>query len=205
MFRISRVSICLSFILSFSTLLPAQEPRDVDGPKLSPVITAATGGEKVRFGSPAAGIAQIRVQIMSATGDVLFDSAWKDGNVLDWTIESLGQPLASGSYRCVVMVKDLDGQVTRKEAVLTAEGGQVSIEARAGDEGLTMVEAGESGPKITMLAHDEKNGAIVNTSGDLSFRFGEFFAGKDNERMRLTAEGSLGIGTDKPQAPLASE
>ena len=75
MLRISRISICLSFILSFSTLLSAQEPGDVVGSKLSPVITAATGGEKVRFGSPAAGIAQIRVQIMSATGDALFDSA----------------------------------------------------------------------------------------------------------------------------------
>jgi hypothetical protein len=200
MFSISRSSICLLCILSFSTFLSAQEQRGVDGARLSPVITAATAGEKVvRFGSLAAGVAQIRVQITSATGDPLFDSAWKDGNVFDWPIESLGQPLANGSYRCVVMVKDIDGQVTRKEAVLTAEAGQVSIESR-GNEGLTIVGAG--GPKITMVAHDEKNGAIVNTSGDLSFRFGEFFAGKDSERMRLTAEGNLGIGTDKPQAPL---
>jgi hypothetical protein len=194
MFKMCRFSICLLSIFSFSTLLSAQEQRDVDGPSMSPVITAATAGEKVRFSS-AASVAQIRVQILSAIGDSLFDSAWKDGNVFDWPIE----PLVAGSYRCVVMVKDLDGRVTRKEAGLTTEGGNVSFESRSGSDRLTIM---GSGPKITMLAHDEKNGAIINTSGDLSFRVGEFFRGKDSERMRLTAEGSLGIGTDKPQAPL---
>lgn len=189
------------FILSVSTLLSAQEERGVDAARSSPVITAATAGEKLRFSSPV-GVAQIQVQIISAAGDPRFDSTWKDGNVFDWEIENLGQPLANGSYRCVVMVKDLDGRVTRKEAVLTVEGGRVSIEPGAGNDGLTAVGTGESGPKITVLAHDEKNGAIVNTGGDLSFRFGEFFAGKDSERMRLTAGGRLGIGTDKPQAPL---
>src|SRR5262249_32002214 len=55
---------------------------------------------------------------------------------------------------------------------------------------------------ITQLALEGTNGAVVSTSGDLSFRFGDFLAGQDTERMRLTAEGKLGIGTDKPQAPL---
>jgi polyhydroxyalkanoate synthesis regulator phasin len=100
------------------------------------------------------------------------------------------------------MVSDLEGQVTQREATFTAHEGQVSIEPRAGAEGLTIISAGGNGPKITMLAHDGENGAIVSTSGDLSFRFGNFLAGKDSERMRLTAEGKLGIGTEKPQAPL---
>ncbi|MGZ5385668.1 MAG: hypothetical protein ACXWH0_17030, partial [Acidimicrobiia bacterium] len=156
------------------------------------MITAGAAEETVRFSSPT-GIAQIRVQIVAATGDRLFDSAWRDGNVLDWKFESSGQPLANGSYRCIVMVKNLDGRVTEREAALTARDGQISIESRAGNEGVRILEGEESGPKVTILVHDEKDGAIVSTSGDLSFRFGKFFAGKDSEKMRLTAEGNLEV------------
>ncbi|MGZ4809629.1 MAG: hypothetical protein ACXV7D_09920, partial [Thermoanaerobaculia bacterium] len=144
----------------------------------------------------------MRVRIVYASGEVLFDSAWKDGNVLDWPVEAQGQPLTSGSYRCVVMVKDIAGQVIQKGSTFIAQGGQVSFERRAGLEGLTIVGTDEVGPRITILSHDEDKGAIVSTSGDLSFRLGNFFAGRDKEAMRLTAEGSLGIGTEKPQAPL---
>jgi hypothetical protein len=177
-----RLLICLSFVIAVSTSLSAP-------------ITAAPAGEKVRF-SAGADVAQIRLQIVASNGEAAFDSAWRDGNVFDWPIESPGHPLTDGSYRCTVTVKNLDGQTTQREATLTAQNGKVSI------EGLTPAGDDETGPKITLPVHDEKNGAIVNTSGDLIFSFGNFFAGKDIERMRLTADGNLGIGTDKPQAPL---
>ena len=173
----TRLALCL--LLIASTVLADRQDR-------SPVVTAAAAGEKVRFSSPGP-VAQIRVQILSMTGETLFDSTWKDGNVLDWPAGKL----ADGSYRYSVMVKDLDGQVAQKESALLARAGQITIEPGAENE-----------MKITLLAHDGANGAVVSTSGDLSFRFGNFLAGKDNERMRLTADGNLGIGTEKPQAKL---
>jgi hypothetical protein len=52
--------------------------------------------------------------------------------------------------------------------------------------------------KVTIVAHDGKSGAVASTSGDLTFRTGDFFASKDKEGMRLTTAGNVGIGTDQP-------
>jgi hypothetical protein len=111
----SRSAILSLCFLWFVPSLSAQDETRVAMQRLSPVITAATAGGQFRFSSPA-GVAQIRVQIISANGEAQFDSTWKDGSVLDWPIESPSQPLGNGLYRCVVMVSDLDGRVTQREA-----------------------------------------------------------------------------------------
>ncbi len=194
--------VCLCSIVVLASTAFAQDPASATAlAKVPPVITAAAAGENVRFSS-AAEICQIRLQIFSAGGAAIFDSSWKDGDLLDWTVESQGHPLASGTYRCLVMVKDLDGRVSQREATLIAQGGKVSFDPSGGNGGLTIVAGNEAPAKITVLAHDGANGSIVSTGGDLSFRFGNFLAGQDSERMRLTSEGKLGIGTDKPQATL---
>ena len=165
-----RVAACLLFLSCVSTVIFAAQ-------ETTPLLAAASA-EKVRFLLPGPA-RQLRVQIFSPDGSPLFDSGWKDGNVLDWPANN---PLASGSYRCLAMVREMDGRVTQKE---------FSIE-QSDDPGL----------KVMLLVHDGFNGSVVSTSGDLVFRFGNFLAAKDGERMRLTAEGNLGIGIDKPQAPL---
>jgi hypothetical protein len=53
-----------------------------------------------------------------------------------------------------------------------------------------------------LAAHDGQDGQIVSTKGALSFRTGNIFSGSDHEQMRLTEDGRLGIGTEKPQATL---
>ena len=109
----ARVATLLLCVLWFSPSLSAQDETRGALQKSSPVITAATAGGKFRFSSPA-GAARIRVNIVSASGETGFDSAWKDGSVFDWPMEIPGQPLGDGSYRCVVMVSDLEGRVKLK-------------------------------------------------------------------------------------------
>src|SRR6266849_888567 len=145
-------------------------------------ITAASAGERMRFTSPDTA-AQIRVQILSIDGGVVFDSALSDGNVFDWPAEGAVNTLVNGSYRCLVTVRDLDGKVTEKEATVTSRDARLSMEGPSD----------ASGEKVTLLAHDGSNGTLVSTAGDLSFRFGDFLAGKDVERMRLTADGELRV------------
>lgn len=141
------------------------------------VITTSSAGPRVRFTSPAA-TSQMRVQILMPNGDALFDSAWRDGSLLDWQAGSL----ANGTYRCIVMIRDLENQITQKESALIARDGEISIEEHAAAE-----------PKVTLVAHDGSNGEIATTAGDLKFSFGDFLSGKETERMRLKANGDLQI------------
>lgn len=197
-----RVNCCLFFLFLSSVAVLAfgrQQPSTSTGPANSlrlPVVIGSASGTKVRFTAPGATAAKVRMQIVSDSGEVLFDSAWKDGNVLDWeSAGNQGEPLAAGSYRCVIEVMDLRGTVTETDAALSTDGQRVSLDpAASGSDGLAILGSeGDVGPKMTLLAHDGANGTIVSTSGDLSFRFGNFLAAKDIERMRLTADGELRV------------
>ncbi|MCA1850363.1 MAG: hypothetical protein LC672_04805, partial [Acidobacteria bacterium] len=70
-----------------------------------------------------------------------------------------------------------------------------------GDEGLKVLAEGEPGA-MTVAAHDGRGGKVVSTQGALTFGTGNIFSGADVERVRVTEEGRVGIGTDKPEATL---
>jgi hypothetical protein len=142
--------------------------------------TAAADGVRV-LSSPS--VVALRVQVFSSNGATVFDSNWKSGNVLDWiAADSLGHPLAYGSYRIVVDSKDLAGQLDRKEATLRVDPNAITVDGQT-----------TSSPRITLLAHDGESGQLISTSGDLSFRFGDYLNRKDTEAMRLSPEGNLDV------------
>ena len=192
----------------------AQEPAG--RPALG--VTATIGAERVRFVA-ASSVYQIRLEVFGAGEAKVFDSGLQPGNVLDWSLRDLeAQPLFEGTFGCVLTLRDLSGQVAKRWGVLVREGqgakwlGSGGAREAAGELRLldAVGEAGEliaasrngAGLATTLLAHDDRGGLLASGSGGLSFRLGDYLAGRDVERMRLSEQGNLGIGVDNPQARL---
>jgi hypothetical protein len=180
-------------------------------------VLAAPSAEQVRF-TALGEVYQLRLEVFSAAGERLFDSDFKPGNLLDWHLQDQqGQRLAEGAYRCVVTTKNLAGQTSQKHGLVLLQADQVTLQAPGPDaqaiqaanalptlgqsDSLTLL-GKESLLPLTLLAHDGEQGRVLSGRGGLSFRTGDFFAGKDQEQMRLTADGKLGLGVTDPQAKL---
>ena len=176
-------------------------------------VTAGASAAGVRFVSPDQA-RRMRLEVYSTAGERLFDSDFRQGSILDWD----GQGLADGSYLCVVTFEDLEGKTGRRLSAVTLKDGRATL-LRDGEEQLkaeyaqALAAAGRShgddalavlpkGQAMTVAAHDGQDGQVTSTSGALTFRTGNVFAGKDKEHVRITPEGQVGIGTDKPEATL---
>ncbi|MFL6229406.1 MAG: tail fiber domain-containing protein [Pyrinomonadaceae bacterium] len=191
----------------------------------TPAVTASVSEAGVRFAAPGE-VLQVRLQIYAAAGELVFDSGAHSGGVIDWKATDVQAGLADGAYLCVLTVKDLHNQQTQKLAALSVEAGKVAL-AGAKENELTAAQAksvasarealkveptevagamtvmrGGKERAVTVASHDGSVGAVTSTMGGLSFRTGDFFAGAEAERVRITPDGRVGIGTTDPQATL---
>ncbi|MET0466781.1 MAG: hypothetical protein ABW007_26710, partial [Chitinophagaceae bacterium] len=174
------------------------------------VATASADAPGVRFVSPS-GARRVRLEVYTQSGERLFDSGFRAGNIADWDASGV----ADGSYLCVLTSEDLSGVAGRSLSGVTLRGGRADV--RGGDESRLKAEFAQAlassgqvyggqpagGERAsTVTAHDGQDGQVTATSGALTFRTGDVFTGQEREQMRVTPEGRVGIGTDKPEDTL---
>jgi hypothetical protein len=221
MFKPSHASFAAAFLLLVPAGLLAQQPQQSTPvtPKLQPrQVIASAAGRGLRFAALGE-LLQLRLEVISPTGEVVFDSQFKAGNIIDWSaLDAQAQRPMDGAYLCIVTVKEADGEVTKRQALaLTGEQSvrlrpieksllapaqaQAIADSTAEEESMTLVN-GEAASAMAILAHDGQMAHLVSASGGLSISSGNFFAGRVLEQVRLTAEGNVGIGMSQPQVRL---
>src|SRR5256712_11360302 len=131
----------------------------------------------IRVAAPERAV-QMRVQVLYPGGTSLYDSDWKRGNIVDFATADLPY----GSYELHILSRDLDGKLTEKQTTLQVTADRITIDPALPED-----------LKLTTTAHDGTTGQIITTSGDLSFRFGDYLNKKDTEAMRVSPEGNVGV------------
>lgn len=182
-----------------------------------PAVTIAATNERVRVTAPNT-VVQLRLEIYDQWARKIFDTEQRGGSVLDWHFQAgSGARVQDGAYVSVVTIKDLSGRFTQrianieiaaqKAAVRSAKVEQLNSQQlqaigpvpETGEFGVIETDAITPAAAIT---HDGEQAQITRTRGAFSFRFGDFFRGRDVAQMTLTEAGDLGLGTTQPKSRL---
>src|SRR5688572_30608395 len=199
----------------------------VSDSRSSTSVTAAVTDQGMRF-TAIGEVVEIRLEIFSATGQKLFDTEFRRGNVLDWKTQDAAG-LSTDAHLWVVTVKTLAGQLRQRHGLVSWQSGHPAAQrierdqipaaqtqawelsraeqalpplAQDADTGSFIVLPNQSTPAVTVTANDAQAGQVTSTAGPLTFRTGDLFAGEEVERMRITEDGKIGIGTNNPQTAL---
>ena len=183
----------------------------------APLVTASATDERLRLVAPGS-VVQLRLEVYGVSGQKVFDTEVRGGNVLDWHLrDGAGERLAAGSYTCLLTIKSLSGKLSQRvgllaigdtqtlmrplEAAQLSAAQQQAIGPLEGNAAFTVLQPSEQ-EAVTAVAHDGESGKVVSTSGALTFGTGDIFKGTEIERIRITPDGRVGIGTNKPTAAL---
>ena len=176
-------------------------------------VTAIISGDGVRFAALSLA-RRIRLEILSAHGELLYDSGFRPGNLFEWGIvDQQGSSPSDGLYGCLITVEDLQGRRTYRQGAFQLRSGKVTFRPPLAGESS---EAGIAGSEedfaallsedplpFTIVSHDGEEGWIETGSGGLSFYAGGGSPDRSlSPHLRLTTNGDLGIGVADPQARL---
>jgi hypothetical protein len=208
-----RLTNSLLLVILAASLVFAQAVKQTP----APVVAAAAAPEQVRFLAPGE-VTQLRLEVFTLSGAQLYDSDFKAGNLFDWNLQAQqGQRLPEGTYRCLLTVKDVTGRVGQRQGVLLVQAGEVAWQPPEQAEStlrttkplnateqieFLAIAPSEASLAATALAHNGSEGWLMTGTGALSVRTGNFYMGQEQEQMRLTADGKLGLGISEPQAKL---
>ena len=223
---VNRITIIAILVLVIFTInIHAQNQGATQPGSVSSVTASMTAEGTVRAMAHGESL-QIRMEIYSASGDLVSDSGLRQGSIIDWKQTEAAQPMPDGSYLVVITVKDFKGNLSQRMAALSLQGGQLQLNPQKRDEVTTAqtqaIDSRRQGKKVRMnegddaisilregkdravvvTGHDGTDGQVTSTSGGLTFRTGNVFSSEEKEQLRITPEGRVGIGTKNPEATL---
>jgi hypothetical protein len=215
----------LSLMVSSANVLAQSQTTAKSGEASTVAITASASNGAVRIAAPAQ-VLQIRMEVFSADGELVFDSGMRPGSIVDWRVTDANKAMPDGSYLFVVTIRDFQAKYRQKLGTISLQSGQISlasqrsgeispvqsqalnnrrqsqkIELAEGEESVTILREGKE-RAVVVSANDGTTGQVTTTTGDLTLNTGDFFSNKAKEQVRITQDGRVGIGTATPGATL---
>jgi trimeric autotransporter adhesin len=203
-------------VLALSIIMTGAAAAQTTAPRQTATVVPSATAEGLRF-TAADSAAEMRLEIYAAAGGRVYDSGLRRGSILDVSASEAAQAgLTDGSYLFVVTTLDPNNRVRKSYGTVVVNNGrtealpiveeqlkstQAAVAQSPAQDGAATGD-GEKTKAAIVSAHDGQDGQVTSTSGALTFRTGDTYKGEDREQMRVTPEGRVGIGTDRPEATL---